>query len=424
MDSADEERVIPSSTSPASSTLVHVGRQPIYDRNDRVVGYELLFRGSADSTSAAERDAHATSQVIVNAFTEFGLPQLVGDRLCFINMTRDFLVGALPLPFGPDGVVLEVLETIAVDDEVVAGVGRLVKAGYRIALDDFVRGSQHERLIDNASYVKLEAPLVDRPVLMDVIAQCRERPGISLVAERLETPEEVAEAHRLGFDLFQGYALGRPQVMSAVSLSPSRMSRLELLSILPSVDADLDAVASIVVRDPALSYRVLRATNSVSSGLARKIHSVRHAVLLLGAERLRDWVLLMVLSDVSEADDAQLAEVMTRAKMCQVIAERLGQSGEGGFTVGLLSGVADLMGLSPQELVRTLPLAPEVTSALDFSNGFSGLGGVLQLVRIYESGDVTGLARLVSAIGDLPREYLTSVRWATEMTTGALSGDD
>jgi hypothetical protein len=72
---------------------------------------------------------------------------VAGDRPCFINLTHEFLVGELTLPFGPEQVVLEVPETVAVDDEVIAGIAALVEAGYRIALDDFVWGSSHERLL-------------------------------------------------------------------------------------------------------------------------------------------------------------------------------------------------------------------------------------------------------------------------------------
>jgi c-di-GMP-related signal transduction protein len=119
-----------------------------------VVAYELLFRGSWDAVEAGRFDTYATSHVIVNAFTEFGIGEVAGDRPCFINLTHEFLVGELTLPFGPEQVVLEVLETVAVDDEVIAGITALVEAGYRIALDDFVWGSGHERLLPVASYVK------------------------------------------------------------------------------------------------------------------------------------------------------------------------------------------------------------------------------------------------------------------------------
>jgi EAL and modified HD-GYP domain-containing signal transduction protein len=107
---------------------VHVGRQPIFDAAGAVVAYELLFRGSMEAVDAGRQDTYATSQVIVNAFTEFGLGEVAGGRPCFINLTTEFLPGELTLPFGPDQVVLEVLETVVIDDDVLAGIGRRTAA--------------------------------------------------------------------------------------------------------------------------------------------------------------------------------------------------------------------------------------------------------------------------------------------------------
>src|SRR2546430_1514008 len=139
-----------------ASRFVHVGRQPIYDTAGQVVAFELLFRASAGSDRSGRGDASATVAVIVNTFGEFGLADMAGELPCFVNLTRDFLTGRMPLPFGPQQSVLEALETVEIDDEVLAGVAKLAGQGYRIALDDFVRGSSHERLLELASVVKLD----------------------------------------------------------------------------------------------------------------------------------------------------------------------------------------------------------------------------------------------------------------------------
>src|SRR6185369_12667160 len=239
---ADAPVVQPVTTKREATQMVHISRQPLYDWSGAIFGYELLFRGAADAVSASRRSAYATSQVIVNAFTEFGLEQLVGGRTCFINLTKDFLVGELPVPFDPDHAVLEILETVEIDDEVVAGVANLVERGYRIALDDFVFGLGHERLLGMASYVKLDLLIREEDELTEVVQQCRNYRELKLVAERVETEEHVTLAERLGFDLLQGYAVGRPQVLSAVALSPSRLRRLELLGALSAEDADVNTV--------------------------------------------------------------------------------------------------------------------------------------------------------------------------------------
>ncbi|MBN1173653.1 MAG: EAL domain-containing protein, partial [Micromonosporaceae bacterium] len=139
-----------------STQLVHIGRRPIYDLEYEVVAYELLFRGADGSDESSRPGIYATTQIIVSAFTEFGLEQIVGNRLCFINLTRDFLVGDLPVPFEPGQAVLEVLEGVEVDDEVLAGVSRLVDLGYQVAVDDAVGGDGYSELRGLANYIKID----------------------------------------------------------------------------------------------------------------------------------------------------------------------------------------------------------------------------------------------------------------------------
>ncbi|WP_432978776.1 EAL and HDOD domain-containing protein [Dactylosporangium sp. CA-233914] len=402
-----------------STQLVHIGRQPIYDWGGHVVGYELLFRGAAEDIEATRRSSYATSQVIVNAFTEFGLEQLVGGRKCFINLTREFLVGDLPLPFDPDHAILEILETVEIDNAVLSGTARLVEQGYEIALDDFVFGLGHERLLGLAAYVKLDLLIREPDELAEVVEQCRRYPGVKLVAERLETEEHILLAKRFGFELLQGYAVGRPQVLSAVALSPSRLRRLELLGAVTAEEADLTKVVSIVQSDPALSYRVLRATNSAATGLPRKVASVRDAVVLLGSAKIRQWAALMLVSDVAEsASEEQLSSTMARARLCQTVAERLGLSGEAAFTVGLLAGVAELISEPIAEIAARLPLALEIVEAL--VDGHGRLGQVLATVRAYELADEQALAASPVSSGELAKAYLSAVGWSMKTIEGAL----
>ena len=389
--------------------LVHVGRQPIFDRTGDVVAYELLFRGSMDAVEAGRRDTYATSQVIVNTFTEFGIDEVVGDRTCFINLTREFLTGELVLPFGPEHVVLEVLETVTVDDEVVAGVTNLVTQGYRIALDDFVYGSGHERLLPLASYVKLDLLQGDLTHLDEIVAACRAYPGIQIVAEGLETTEHLALSNRYGFELRQGYVLSRPQVLTATSLTPSRLRRLELLGALTAADTDLERILTIIAGDPALTIRVLRASNSAAVGATTKISSVRQAVVMLGVAHIRQWAMLMVVDDVAAATESQLADALTRARLCAGLAPAFGTFPDAAFMAGLITSVAAMLGLSPAAMAQHLPLAFDIAIALE--RGAGPLGQMLRVVDAYERGDLSHVAAVYSS-GDLTTAVMDAMRWS------------
>jgi c-di-GMP-related signal transduction protein len=392
-----------------------VGRQPVYDRSGDIVAYELLFRDASDATHASRRSADATSRVIVAAFTAFGLDELVGSRACFINVTREFLVGDLPIPFDPNQTVLEIVETVDVDDAVVEGVEELVGRGFTIALDDYTPGA-HDRLLPLATYVKVDVLGAGGDDIADIVRRCREDfPGAQLIAERLETEEQLHRAFELGFHLFQGHVLGRPHVVSTVELSPTRLSRVRLVAALAAAEIDLDAVVPLVAGDAALTYRLLKATNAAASGLTVRVSSVREAAVLLGLKTIRQWVTLLLLSDLTEgAEDHRLFTTMTRARMCQTVAQGMGLSGDAAFSVGLLSGVAELIGQSPADVVRQLPLSEETGAALADRTG--RLGHVLTVVRDYENGDAAGLAAVLDP-GAAVSAYLTAVKWCNEVMT-------
>jgi c-di-GMP-related signal transduction protein len=383
--------------------LVHVGRQPIFDIDGELFAYELLFRGSVNAVAAGRQDTFATSSVMINAFTEFGIREVAGDKLCFINLTREFLCGELALPFGPSQVVLEVLETVVVDDEVIAGITALSEAGYRIALDDFVWGSGHEQLFSLASYVKLDLLDGDLSRLDEVVAACRQYPNIQIVAERLETAEQLAIADRYGMELRQGYALSHPQVLTVASLSPSRLRRLELVSALSAGEPDLRKIVSIIASDPPLALRVLRASNSAAAGHANRVSSVRQAVVMVGLPHIRQWATLMMLDDLGGGTEEHMVGVLTRARLCENIATWFGAAPDAAFMAGVISGVGHLLAITPAAMSEQFPLAPQIVAAL--ADGSGRLGQVLRAVDAYENGEFGTF--------DLAGQYMNAVRWST-----------
>lgn len=400
---------------------VYVGRQPILDRSRAVLGYELLFRHGPTAMHASDAGDRATSRVIVNTFTEFGLERLVGSKLAFVNMTRPFLVGTLPLPFGPDEVVLEVLETTSVDDDLLAGLRRLIAAGYTLAIDDYRADdfARTELLLPLVGYVKVDVLDQTDEELVACVEQCRPY-AARLVAERVETVETMDRCVALGFHYFQGYLLGRPSVISNPGLAPTAITCMELLTRLTKPAVRFEDLEQIVRLDVALSYRVLRAVNSAASGLVRPISSVREALVLLGHRQLRAWVLLTVLADASEVVEEQLAAAMTRARMCELLAPRVpGLSLDSAFLTGLLSTLDFLLGLSMADVVDRLPLDDTIKQALVERTG--PLGQLVTIVAAYEAADLDALGSSPIDLADLASAYLNAVGWSLGMVTNAVN---
>ncbi|GAB7036226.1 MULTISPECIES: EAL and HDOD domain-containing protein [Catenuloplanes] len=367
-----------------AARTVHVGRQAVLDRKRAVIGHELLFRRDSSALEATHRDSGATSQVIVTSITDIGLESLGGGARCFLNLTREFVTGELPLPFGPDKVVLEILETIDVDDAVVAGVRRLVNEGYEVALDDFVPGTGADRLLPLAAFVKVDVLESTRDDILATLALCRAYPQITVIAERVENAEHMEFALAAGFDGFQGYAISRPEVVSAAALPAPRLRGMELLGMLVDNNLPHSQVSSLITSDATLSVRMLAAANADPLGLPVQVKSVQEAILLLGEDRLRDWTTLMLAGDTVGDEEVlrQTPAGLGRARMAQNLARRLNLPADEAFVVGLVSTAAEALGTPTAELAPRLSLNAEITDAL--TDGTGALGNLLGLITAYE----------------------------------------
>ncbi len=426
-------------TSDVVSPLARIARQAIHDRAGAIVAHELLFRGGsgnvADLSLAARpvrppvrlRDDPpsagdlATSQVITSTFGDFGVDQLGNGKPLFINLTRSFLVGSLPMPFGPTDLVLEVLEDVVVDDDLLAGVHDLRGRGFALAVDDFV-GEEHRRpLLAVADVVKIEVPTVgDR--LGELVSRTREEaPCARLLAERVEDAEVLETCLDLGFDLFQGYHFHRPTMLQAARLSPTQLGCLQLLRLLNDPDATTSDIERAVSGDPGLSLRVLGTANSagVASTAQRQITSLRQAVVLLGPAALSAWVMLTLVGGSTGAASDRLATVVARATCCRLVAERhrLAVPGEA-YTAGLLSGVAWLLGTDVRSIAEGAGLPPRMVDQLEHGDG--PLGAVLDAVTGHEAGDPLAGPRYGVSAFALSRAYLESWSSAVALVRGTL----
>lgn len=209
-------------------THLFVGRQGIFDSDGRVHGYEFLYRAGRRHTLRVDQwpsDAQdrATLRVLQATFSPTGIRSVAADALVFVNVTRSFLVGDLPLPAEPDRLVVEIVESVRPDAAVVAGVARLRDRGFRIAIDDFVALTGQQALLPFADYVKVDRrDLLERgPGLVDVARSH----GAELIAERIEAPAELEWCRGLGFGLFQGFHLERTQVLNRTPVRSLRADR-------------------------------------------------------------------------------------------------------------------------------------------------------------------------------------------------------
>jgi EAL and modified HD-GYP domain-containing signal transduction protein len=366
---------------------IYVGRQPIYDRKIRIFGYELLFRAGQHTADAFEQIGAdgATSTTIINSFLEIGLEKLVGEHYAFINLTEKFLLSEDALPISPRQVVLEILENIPISNDIVNAAERLKLQGYMLALDDYIYNPSHKPLISLVDIIKIDILQLAQQQLIEH-AEILQQHNVKLLAEKVETLDQFALCHKLGFDYFQGYFLSKPRIIKNSSLASNKLAVMNLLSVLMNPDSGIDDIEDAMAFDVSISYKMLKLINSAIFNLPRKIDSIQQAIVILGRKKLRSWASMIALANLEERPSEMVHLTMTRAKMCEILAEKAGMSSlESFFTVGLFSALDILMEKELTELISPLPLDQEIVDALLKHQG--DYGEALQCALAYEVSD-------------------------------------
>jgi EAL and modified HD-GYP domain-containing signal transduction protein len=406
---------------PDSLQDIFIGRQPILDRDQHIVAYELLFRSSSHALSAnVTDDMVATAHVITRAFSELGIAGVLGDKKGFINISADLLLSDMIELLPQDKVVIELLETIQVNDQIISRCKELKERGFSLALDDFGGDSQFEPLLDLVEVVKFDLPQMKQEVLEKYVSHIKRWP-VKLLAEKVEDIDQAVQCKGLGFDLFQGYYFARPMVLSGKRADPSKLTLLKLVALILG-DAETHEIEQAFKHDPSLSYNLLRLVNSVAIGTRYKISSLKQAIVVLGRQQLQRWLhLLLFVNQGGDMRNPLLELAATRGKLMELLAvaqsERDGDHHDRAFMTGIMSLLDTLLSMPMEEVVKQVNLASDVESALLKHEG--KLGQLLLLVEKIEQNDFDAaeglLADMQLSQSNLVQAQIEAMRWANQL---------
>jgi c-di-GMP phosphodiesterase len=396
-----------------------VARQPIFSLGGNVEGYELLYRRGAHSVAA---DGASTRQmsvdVIIQSLLEIGLERITLGKTAFLNFSREMLVSNFYDLLDRSTVVIELLEDVKADDEVVRVCERLVKAGYRIALDDYEPNDGRDALLGLAEIIKID--VLNRAV-DDIRAVAEPLAGrkLRLLAERVETAEVRDECRKMGFELFQGYFFARPELITKRGTSVDQMLIIQLMNLLRDDRVEDMELEQQFRRDPSLSHKLLRMVNAASFGV-HGVDSILQAIRLLGRITLHRWLAVLLVSSFATRGGVNTELVhaaLLRARFCELLGES-SRKAPGGtlFMIGLFSRMDALFGAPMDEVLSEIDLAPEVKMALLRREG--PYADWLRLAEAYEAGDWEQMSTEAAKVGvsplSVPSLYLESVDWTRE----------
>lgn len=398
---------------------VYVARQPIFELGRGLYGYELLYRRDALTQRADGDDAHMSAEVISAAMLGIGLRSISGNGMAFINFSREQLINESWSLFEPGSVIIELLESVECNEETLTACRRMVEAGYRLALDDYVYTKDTRPLIELATIAKID--VLNRPMQeLEAVAKLIKPTGVRLLAERVETSVVRDACAGMGYDLFQGYLFSKPETLTKTDVSAGQLAIMRLLNLLQDPNTSDKALDAAFQSDLALSYKLLRIVNAASMG-GRGITSIPHAVRLVGRETLHRWLAVILVASLGEKGDVsrELAlTAITRARMCELLAANAAgpRQTASAFIVGLLSLLDVLLEVPMDKILSKLELSTEVRTALLKRGG--PLGTPLQLVESYEQAKWDAAKDLAQDTDvdeeALPTLYMDALHWAAQ----------
>ena len=394
-----------------------VVRQPIFNRWKRVVGYEVLFQ-TVETAEKLNISPEQAGKWVIDAHLHLFRPmRLTSGKLAFVPAPRPLVLQDLITTLPPSPTVLEINAEEG-SDEVVSACFRLKVTGYPIAVKGFLPWSPVRPLVAIANILKVDFTKVtgsERARAVAVYAT----PNRKMLAEKVETAEEFAEAERLGYDYFQGGFFCQPETLSAKVLTSHQFTYLRVMQLVGDPNLDFDHVERVLKTDPSLSFKLLRYINSAAIGVRHRVSSLKQALVLLGERLLRRWLLIAVSTLLlKDKPHELLVTALVRGHMCEQIASAAGLPPEPDpFLVGLFSVLDALLDQPLPEILDELPLSPELKDALLQAPTF--LGWVYSLVLAYEQADWQRVSKLADLLkvpkADLAVYYERAVRWADHL---------
>ena len=401
---------------------VFLGRQPILDREQQLVAYELLFRSGQQNFASFNDGRAATATVIRNLFSELSIGDVLGKFRGYINMDEDMLFSDALELLPTESVVLEILETVVLTPKVIERCGELKARGYLLALDDVCQISEaYLPILPIIDVIKIDLKATDRALLPDLVKKIQGL-GKKILAEKVDNREEMQHCHDLGFDLFQGYYFAKPVIIQGKKLDHSQLALLRLMNLLIG-DAENTELESVFKQEPGLTINLLRLTNSVASGLPVKITSLRHAITLLGRRQLQRWLqLLLYTASTGKGINPLLQLAATRGRLMELLSEKVAPNdkafADNAFMTGILSLTPTLLNQSMEDIVAGLTLSRDVHAALCEHSGKHG--DMLRITELLEDDDFVQIEAILPRLPGLHadsinRRLTQALSWANNV---------
>ena len=397
----------------------YLARQPIFDRNQLVIGYEIVYRTSLFTAGINDIEyKDATNRLLLNSYLDVGMDTLLGGHIAFINFDHDLVMSETPFLLNRGNTIIQISCSIDPDEAFLKKITTYKDDGYLITLSNYSLDYPHLELVHLADIIQIDSTYMHSSQLKKIIQRFKDSPAI-LMAKNINDYDTFQECQSLGFDLFEGYYFCQPTLTEGRSIQTSNYNNMDILKLINEDEPDLKLISQRIEGDVNLTIKLLRLVNS-SHTFMNKISSVQHALAMIGIESFKNWLNLALLDSFLGDQTPELIKLsMVRMRLMETIGMKSHLRGdiETLKLIGLLSVLDVLLGKTMIEAVNPLPIEKEMKmTLLGRKTQYSEL---YKLVLNYEKADFNKAFRSAKNAGfdldQFPQIYSEALQWADDI---------
>jgi EAL and modified HD-GYP domain-containing signal transduction protein len=400
---------------------VSIVRQPIFDKKRRLWGYEILCMGIAESTGPETSEESVAVNVASSAYIGF---QQIMDRgkKVVVNFNEKNILENFPYAFPQNLAAVMVKEDMVGRPNVLNVLSRLKSDGYLIVVRGFTGNTECDPIYRMADIIGADVLEKQKDELTGIFELARSYDAL-LLAARVKNPERFELCRELGFSLFHGSFFKSPDQIVVRKFTSGEVSRFNLLQVIEKDQPDFDQLAKIIQTDVSISFRLLAFLNSSAFGFPQKIKSIHQAILLLGWRKIKNWLRVVLLSDMNQNEDVSELVLLSaqRGRFLELVAREhdfWGFDPNSMNLLGIFSLLDALLGIPMTEIVEYLPLEDKLKTALcqEPNNEYLPL---LRLARYFEEARWAEAEKMIQQLnleaGKVKAAFQASVNWTSEL---------
>lgn len=392
----------------------YIVRQPIKDRENKVIGYEIQYHGEnqafGDDKNAQAND-FAAADTIYN-FLTMNTDKLLRGSLNFMTFTTTLLMKKTPRLFDKNDLVIQIDDSVIIHPLAMHMIQQYAKDGYRIAINEFQFAPRYLGILDGIDYIKLNAATTPELTMKNII-EIAHSMGKQCIATSIETEDEYQKALKLGVDSLEGPYVAEKLTTKTHSSGYLQSNFFRLMVAVTRDEPDVEEIEQIISIDATMTYALLKMANSCYFAMRHRVTTVRQAIMTMGLNELKQWVFLLSASNaenqMEEGAEEFLRLSFMRASFCSKLmnyAKDMPISKPDAYLMGMLSTLNYLIDAPMEEILSQIPLRDEVKEALLHQTGRCGM--LFDLAVSYERADWKRIDELAQGLG-IPTNLLTSV---------------